>query len=143
MTTSHSTVQPVGAVAARRPSGRAPIALRAAQLLLLVPLGALLVAASIYFTFVDPPRAVQAVDWLVAAWAVAIGAGNLYVGLRLAGGTPVLHRAALVLVVNHLLFGIVKVAGYGEQESLTFIVIDLLALALLLSPPVRRFFTRT
>ena len=140
MTTTDSIVPRAAAGTAAR--DRAPIALRAAQLLLLVPLGAFLVFASIYFAFVEPPQTPRAIDWLIGAWAFTIGVGNLYAGARLGHRTPAIHRAALMLIVSHILFGIIKVVGYDEQESATFIVIDLLALALLLSPPVRRFLKR-
>jgi hypothetical protein len=121
---------------ARSPS--VPAAVRAAQVLLLGPLGALVVFGSIYFSVIAPPQDVVGVDWLVAAWALALGTGNLVVGSRLAG-RPGLRRAALALVASHVAFGLVKIVGYGETEAATFMVLDALTIGLLTTAAARRF----
>jgi hypothetical protein len=120
-------------------SSSVPAAVRAAQVLLLGPLGALVVFGSIYFSVIAPPQDVAGVDWLVGAWALALGTGNLVVGSRLAGGRPGLRRAALALVASHLAFGLVKIVGYGETEAATFMVLDALTLGLLTTGAARRF----
>ena len=84
-------------IAATRPAARVPIAVRAAQLLLLVPLGALVVFGSIYFSVIEPQRDPGAVDWLVGAWALALGLGNVAVGFTLSSGRPIFHGAALAI----------------------------------------------
>ena len=126
-------------ITATRPAARVPNAVRAAQLLLLAPLGALVVSGSIDFSVIEPPRDPGTVDWLVGAWALALGLGNIFVGSKLSSGRPVFRRAALTLVACHLMFGVVKVVGYGESEAATFLLLDALAIGLLSTGAVRHF----
>lgn len=114
-----------------------PIPVRALQALLLGPLGALVVFGSIYFGVLAPPNDRTVLDWLIGVWALGIGVGSLVIGVRLASGGLSLRRAALVLVTSHVVFGIVKVVGYGESEAAGFIAFDVIALALLYTPAVR------
>ncbi len=107
-----------------------PITVRAAQLLLLGPLGALVVFGAIYFGAIAPPDDLGADDFAIGAWALVIGAGNLAVGARLGAGAPGLRHAAIALVAVHLLFGAVKVVGYDEAEAATFMVADVVLIAL-------------
>ena len=123
-------------IPAARPVARVPNAVRAAQLLLLVPL---VVFGSIYFGAIEPQGEQGALDWLVGAWALALGAGNIFVGFKLSSGRPVFRRAALTLVAGHLAFGVLKVVGYGESEAATFMLLDALAIGLLSTGAVRRF----
>ncbi len=117
-----------------------PLALRAAQLLLLGPLGAVAVLGSVYFMAIAPPEVMTGFDWLTGAWGLALGAGNVFAGARLGGRRPALRKAALALVIGHLIFSAVKVMAFAETEAATFIAFDLLALALLASRSARRFF---
>ena len=122
---------------ATRPAGRVPLAVRATQVLMTGPLGALVVFGSIYFSVIAPEENVAGVDWLVGAWALAWGVANLYVGLRLAA-RPALRRTAIALVACHLVFGLVKVVGYDEAEAATFMAVDVVALLLLVLWSPRR-----
>src|SRR5258705_7326911 len=112
-------------------SSSVPAAVRAAQVLLLGPLGALVVFGSIYFSVIAPPQDVAGVDWLVGAWALALGTGNLVVGSRLARGRPRLRPAAPPLLAPHLPLGLVKIVGYCGTQAATVIGVDPLTLGLL------------
>lgn len=116
----------------RRPArARSTVALWAARILLGL-LGASIVSASIYFTFWAAPEdgGVSApVDWVVAAWALAMGLGLVAVAVRL--GAPGTMRIAVGLVLAHIAFGLVKLVGYGETESVGIFAVDLLILAVL------------
>ena len=52
-----------------------------------------------------------------------------------------MRRLAVRLLGLHFAFGVVKLAGYAEQEALTFMAVDALLLALLAAPLARRWFT--
>ena len=125
-------------ITATQPAARVPVAVRAAQLLLLVPLGALVVFGSIYFGVIEPERDPGAVDWLVGSWALVLGLGNIAVGFKLSSGRRVVRRAALTLIACHLLFGVVKIVGYGESEAATFMLLDVLTIGLLSTGAARR-----
>jgi hypothetical protein len=119
-----------------------PIPLRAAQAMLGL-LGAVVLFASIYFSVVAPPEPVEGLDWLVAAWAFATGAAAMAIAPRLSGGDAAVRLAAIALVAGHIVFGVVKLVAYGESAAITFMAVDVLILALLASPRVRRYFSRS
>jgi hypothetical protein len=116
------------------PAGRAPVSLRAAQILMLL-LGAVVTFGAIYFSAFVPAdvaeRADSLGDWLVGAWALATGLGFLYLGARLTGPDACVRSAARWLLVAHVVFGLVKLFAYSEAEAMTFVVVDLLVLGLL------------
>lgn len=119
------------ATAGSQPAARSSAALWAARLLLGL-LGVSLVAASLYFGFFASPEdgGVSApVDWVIGAWALAMGLGMVAVAVRL--GAPGTMRMAFGLVLAHIAFGLVKLVGYGETESVGIFAVDLLVLAAL------------
>lgn len=101
---------------------------------LLALFGAFGVGATIYFTFYASPEeggVVSAVDWLVAAWSMLISLGYLYVAVKLGDRTNRTVYLAQGLVLAHVVFGLVKLIGYGETESIFFFAQDAVLLALL------------
>ena len=120
-----------GAVAHAAPAARRSLALWPARVLLGL-MGVALIYASIWFSFFAPAEeggVTSAIDWAVAAWAIALGIGFLVVSVRLA--QPGALRAAVALVLAHVAFGVVKLAGYGESEAVGMFGADLLLLAAL------------
>jgi hypothetical protein len=105
--------------------------LRLAQAILVGPLGALVLGAAFAFSVAAPPEPLHPADWVVAAWAMVLGAASLSVGARLGSGRPQLVTAARGLALAHLAFGVVKLVAYGESASLVFGVLDLMVLAAL------------
>ena len=119
------------ATAVAQPPARASVALWAARILLGL-LGVVIVFSSIYFTFfasVEDGGVSGPVDWVVAAWALAMGLGMVAVAVRL--GAPGTMRIAVGLVLAHVVFGLVKLVGYGETEALGLFGVDLVILAVL------------
>lgn len=116
------------------PRVRVPAVLRAAQVVLLL-LGGVVTFGAIYFSIFVPADVAEPADslgdWLVGAWALATGLGFLYLGARLTGPDARVRRAARGLLALHVVFGLVKLVAYGEQEALPFVAVDLVALALL------------
>ena len=101
---------------------------------LLALFGAFGVGATIYFTFYASPEeggVVHAVDWLVAAWSMIVSLGYLYVAVKLGDRTRRTVRLAQGFVIAHVVFGLVKLIGYGETESVFFFAQDAVLLALL------------
>lgn len=114
-----------------QPSARASVALWAARILLGL-LGVVIVFSSIYFTFfasAEEGGVSAPVDWVVAAWALAMGLGMVAVAVRL--GAPGTMRIAVGLVLAHIAFGLVKLVGYGETEAVGIFAVDLVILAVL------------
>ncbi|MDQ3371243.1 MAG: hypothetical protein M3482_00780 [Actinomycetota bacterium] len=119
------------ATAVAQPPARASVALWTARILLGL-LGVVIVFSSIYFTFfasVEDGGVSGPVDWVVAAWALAMGLGMVAVAVRL--GAPGTMRIAVGLVLAHVVFGLVKLVGYGETEALGLFGVDLVILAVL------------
>lgn len=119
------------ATAVAQPPARASVALWTARILLGL-LGVVIVFSSIYFTFfasVEDGGVSGPVDWVVAAWALAMGLGMGAVAVRL--GAPGTMRIAVGLVLAHVAFGLVKLVGYGETEALGLFGVDLVILAVL------------
>jgi len=119
------------ATAVAQPPARASVALWTARILLGL-LGVVIVFSSIYFTFfasVEDGGVSGPVDWVVAAWALAMGLGMGAVAVRL--GAPGTMRIAVGLVLAHVIFGLVKLVGYGETEALGLFGVDLVILAVL------------
>lgn len=119
---------------AARPAVAVPVPVLWTARVLLGLLGASLLAGAVYFTFFAPPEdggVTTAVDWAVAVWAMATAVGLLVVAVLLGDRTRRTLGLARALLVSHLVFGLVKVVFYAEPESVTFIVVDLVLLALL------------
>lgn len=85
-----------------------------------------------YFATMEDGRVSGPVDWAVAVWSMALAVGYLIVAVRLGDRTRRTLQMARGLVIAHIVFGLVKLFGYGEVEpSLIFFSIDLLILGLL------------
>ncbi len=107
------------------------VRLRIAQAILVAPLGVLVAFASVYFSVVAPPVPVDGLGALVATWALTMGVASMIVGVRLRPDRANLIQAARALAVAHLLFGVVKLAVYGESASISFMLLDLTLLGVL------------
>jgi hypothetical protein len=95
--------------------------------------GALKLFGTAYFTFfatAEEGGVQTTADWLVAAWSAALAIAMLVAAVRLGRDRWVLPGLGVVLLLD-LLFGLVKLVGYGEQESLGFMAVDLVVVALL------------
>ncbi len=109
------------------------IAQRVARVLFGV-LGVVLVAGTVFFTFfasAEEGGVSGPVDWAVAVWSMIMALGYLYAAVRLGDGSARTHWLAAGFVIAHIVFGLVKYFGYGEQEAVVFFVADLLLLGLL------------
>jgi hypothetical protein len=122
----------------RDPASRVPLTVRAAQALLLLPLGAVVLFGATYFGLIDPTSDVDALGYAVCAWGLAQGVAAIAVGARLGRGEERMRLAASGLVLLHAVFGVVKILGYDEPEAGVFIAVDLFTLALLWSPSARK-----
>lgn len=123
---------PVPSVATAPAGAGAPTALiRVAQALMIGPLGALVIFGSIYFGVIAPTEAMGAFDWLVGAWAFAMGLASVALAARLASGGERVARVAIGLVALHVAFGVVKLAVYREGAAVTFMAVDVVLLAVL------------
>jgi hypothetical protein len=115
-----------------RPATRRPLLLQGTRLLLGL-LGAVKLYGTAYFTFfatAEQGGVQTTVDWLVAAWSAALAIAFLVAAVRLGRDRWVLPAVGALLLLD-LLFGLVKLIGYGEQESLGFMAVDLVVIALL------------
>jgi hypothetical protein len=120
------------------PALRPPVVLRATQALLGL-MGAVVIFGSVYFSAIDPPQRLHAVDWAVGAWAFALGVALLLVAARIGSGDAGVRRVALRLLALHAVFGLVKIVGYHESAGFTFMAVDALLIGLLNLPAVRRY----
>ncbi|MEV6923440.1 hypothetical protein AB0M46_02840 [Dactylosporangium sp. NPDC051485] len=130
MTTT--TAEPTTAV--RR---RVPIAVRGAQLLLLVPLGAFQLVATIAFSIIMP---LSGKDYIAAAWAPVMALACIVTALRLGRGAPRTLRTALVLLAAQTAFGLLKLIAFGETAALVFLAVTAACAGLLALPGARRHF---
>ena len=121
--------------ATRRPS---PLLLGGTRLLLAL-FGAAKLYGTAYFTFfasADEGGVQTTADRFVAAWSAALAVAFLVAAVRLGHDgwvVPVLGAALLL----DILFGLVKLIGYGERESL-FIMPVTLVLIVLVTAVVRQ-----
>ena len=115
--------------ASRTQSRRMPIRLRAAQALLIGPLGLLVTATALGFS-VFSSDSLSPLEWCVATWAVVGGAGAALAGLRL--GTS--RTPAVLIALNSIAFSVVKLIAYGESASLVFMALAVLTLWCLRNP---------
>jgi len=107
---------------------RVSLALRGAQVLFLVPLGALQLVAAVVFGVTDD---LQGGEYAVGAWAVAMAAAGILVGLRLGRGGAAIRHLAFALLAGQTAFSIVKLAVYHESASFVFFAIIAAAATLL------------
>ena len=116
---------------------RMPHSVRAAQLLLLVPLGAFQLIASIAFSLIIP---MSGKDYLVAIWAPVMAGLCVAVALRFGRGTPRVLGIALGLLAAQTAFSLVKLLVYGESAALVFLALTAACAGLLALPASRRHF---
>ena len=95
---------------------------------LLALMGAVVLFGSVYFSTVGAPEDIDAVGYLVGAWAFAMALGFLVGAVR---PGPWLRG----LVALHLVFGVVKLLGYDESAATPFMAVDVLLLWLLSRRP--------
>lgn len=96
--------------------------------------GAAVLFGAVYFTFFATAAEGQVsgvVDWLIAVWAMAIAVGYLVAAVRATHASPRMVGFAVAIVAIHIVFGLVKLVGYGETESVPFFAVDLVILGLL------------
>jgi hypothetical protein len=97
--------------------------------------GAVKLGGTLYFTFLataaeggDPQTAF---DWFVGSWSFVLATALIVAAVRLGNGD---RRTALVtsgLLLVEIVFSFVKLFVYDEPESLGFMAVDLVLLALL------------
>ncbi|ADP84724.1 hypothetical protein [Pseudofrankia inefficax] len=117
-----------------------PRTVRAAQGLLLVPLGAFQLVASITFSISLGLHGVG--EYAVAGWVYAMSSACFAAGLRLGRGGRRRLRAVLGLLVAEVGFSAVKLAVFHESASFVFFAFTAACAALLASPASRRHFDR-
>lgn len=116
-----------------RPSRLSTVLLWTARLLLGV-LGLAGLAGAIYFTFFASPEdggVTTGFDWFVAVWKIAVSVGFVAVAVAPRVSRALRVKLATWLLLADVVFGLVKVFGYDERESLVFLVVDAVLLALL------------
>jgi hypothetical protein len=126
----------------RHPGTAPPAAARAAQVIAVGPLGALVGVAAIAFTIAAGPLSLSLGDWLVAAWALATAVVNLVAGIALGRGSETARRILIATALAHVAFSVVKLTAYDEPEALVFAALDAALIALLSLRGVRRSCTR-
>jgi hypothetical protein len=126
-----TTTEPVTAVR------RVPAAVRGAQLLLLVPLGAFQFVATITFSIMMP---LAGKDYIAAIWAPIMAAACVVTALRLGRGSARTLHTALALLAAQTAFGLLKLIAFGESASLVFLAVTAVCAGLLALPVSRRHF---
>jgi hypothetical protein len=95
-------------------------ALRAAQVLLLLPFGALQLTAVVASAATMEPTAGGRA---LAAWAVALGVAGIALALLLPRRTHLIRGAAFVLLRCQVAFGLVNLIVLGEWASLVLLAL--------------------
>ena len=114
-----------------------PWPVRAAQALLIVPLGVFQGAAATVFSLTTP---MAGADYVVGIWAVLMSVADVVAGVRLsAGARRGWLRVALVLLGAQIAFALVKLLVYHESASFVFLGFIAATLACLAAPGSRRF----
>lgn len=121
-------------VSVENPSARLADAAALTSRGLLILLGIVGIASATYFSFFASPQeggVSTTVDWLVAGWKVVVSAG--FVTAALMPGLTRRRRVSFgtALVLADILFGFVKLFGYGESEAVWFFLPNAVLLALL------------
>ena len=110
---------------------RVPATVRAAQLVSLL-LSLPMAIGSFMFAVVTPDHRYAAwVTWLFSPIAFAAAVGLLFTAPRLGRGGQDVRRRMLRLLVVVQVFSLVKLTVFGEVESIPFLILALLAFALL------------
>jgi hypothetical protein len=97
--------------------------------------GAFKLYGTLYFTFLatavqgGDPQSVG--DWLVAGWSFALAVALIVAAFRLGGGSPRTAVVTSALLLVEIVFSFVKLFVYDEPESLGFMAVDVVLLALL------------
>ncbi|MEV4511760.1 hypothetical protein AB0K00_22650 [Dactylosporangium sp. NPDC049525] len=116
---------------------RVPIAVRGAQLLLLVPLGAFQLVATIVFSIITP---LSGKDYIAAVWAPVMALACIVTALRLGRGSARTVRTVLVLLGAQTAFGLLKLIAFGESAALVFLAVTAVCAGLVALPASRRHF---
>ena len=104
--------------------------------------GAFKLYGTLYFTFLatavqgGDPQSVG--DWLVAGWSFALAVALIVAAFRLGGGSPRTAVVTSALLLVEIVFSFVKLFVYDEPESLGFMAVDVVLLALLAVAARRR-----
>ncbi len=114
---------------------RVPAAVRGAQALLLLPLGALQFVAAAAFLIADGVHG--AGDCAVAAWVLLMAPCSVAIAIRL-GRRRATLRTALLLLAAESAFSAVKLTVYHESASLVFFGFIAACAGLLVLPTSRR-----
>jgi hypothetical protein len=118
---------------------RVPRTVRGAQFLLLVPLGAFQLVATIAFSIAMP---LSGKDYLPAIWAPIMASACIVTALRLGRGGARVRTAAWVLLAAQTAFSLLKLTVYGESASLVFLALTAACAGLLALPASRRHWQR-
>lgn len=89
--------------------------------------GLVTLAGGIFFTFFAAPEqggVSTAADWGVAVWSLVMSIGYVAAAVLLRPERRGIFWFAVGLVVLHLVFGLVKLIGYQEYESMPFFLVD-------------------
>jgi hypothetical protein len=116
---------------------RVPATVRGAQLLLLIPLGAFPLGATIAFSLV---LGLHGKDYLPAIWAQIMSIACLVTAVRLSTGQPRQLRIALGLLAAQTAFSLLKLLVFGESAALVFLALAAACAGLLALPVSRRHF---
>jgi peptidoglycan/LPS O-acetylase OafA/YrhL len=119
-------------------TGRMPAAVRAAQAVLLLPMGLLQVVAVPAFSVSLGLHTAR--DWAVATLGFLMAIGTVAVALRLGRREPRMLRAALGVLAVQTLFSAIKLIAYHEQAALVFLALTGLAAGLVALPASRTWF---
>jgi hypothetical protein len=117
------------------PRDRSTRVFRIIAQVLLILAGLVTLAGAVFFTFFATPEeggVSTGADWAVAVWSLLLSIGYIAAGVLLRAGRDKVLWFAVALVLLHLVFGLVKLIGYQEYESLPFFAIDIAILVSLL-----------
>jgi peptidoglycan/LPS O-acetylase OafA/YrhL len=119
-------------------AGRMPIPVRAAQAVLLLPMGLLQVVAVPAFSISLGLHTGR--DWAVATLGLFMAFGTVAAGFGLRRREPRMLRAALGVLAVQTLFSVIKLTAYHEQAALVFLALTAVATALVVLPASRAWF---
>jgi hypothetical protein len=117
---------------------RMPRTVRAAQAVLLVPMGLLQLVAVPAFSISLGLH--NARDWAVAALGLLMALATTAAALRLGRPEPRWLRAALGVLAVQIVFSGIKLTAYHEHAAFVFLAMTALTVVLLVSPASRRWF---
>jgi hypothetical protein len=117
---------------------RMPRTVRAAQAVLLVPMGLLQLVAVPAFSISLGLHSAR--DWAVASLGLLMALATTTAALRLGRPEPRYLRAALAVLAVQTLFSGIKLIAYHEHAAFVFFAMTVLVAGLLVSPASRRWF---